>query len=666
MPSGLFDNQWLRNAFMIPPDVERGGDPTLGRRDKRTSAAYKTTNTSLGGNFAINNPPQFAPYTDIRIPGLGRSDAERNEGMGRYYSEAIDDTGQVVHLTFGTPQFNSLANFFTNFYDSHSALLANTGRANEFFYTLGFIGGFIVSLPAQPFILGISAVTSVLNFLTRSSPSKWYYFKPTMHTYWSSVSTIANELAIDMGLVPRVNIIGSTGDLSGQPSEQARAAINLASRMFPDIFREEGGVDVMALANRAQRIADTQRFRLSEQLKRQVDSVETYVDIVRNYVDTTAVDYSDNPKNTRDYALEYLKSEQGSVAGNDTDSAGIGGTDSITDFGTLEGALKFLGANLREGNQFVTFRVKHTGSVSESFSNTTRESDMAQKLNSRVASSRSAVFNVMGGNFLPGMDGFINSMKSFAAGALDSVHLGGLASLTGSAFVDIPAMWDGSTANFPTASYTIPLHSPYGDPLSRFQNLMIPISMVLAGALPRSAGRSAYTSPHLCQIYHQGRVVSQLAMIDSLTITRGTGNVGWNASNQMLGAEISFSVKDMSSVMHVPIKGAFASPNWVATLGRAAVQGVASIGGESAQAVATAITDPQVWDEQSNFQSYMASMSSLPLSDMYYVGDRLSLNITQRMTAFRTWSSPSYFQSWLGDTLPARVLSAMSGRSDRI
>lgn len=655
MATSMTDSSWLRHAFMLPIPRERTGFGAETQRRYATSAAYKFTNTTLGGNWAINNPPQFTRYADIRHPGKGRTETNRQDGMGDYYSRAIDDPGQVVHMTFGVPQYSGLTSFFTNFYDRNMALLANTGRTDPLFYNLGLVGGFIVSLPLQPFIIGATAASRVYNFLTRQRPSKWYYFKPTMHAYWSAVNTIANELTINLGLAPRVMDLGQK-PLEAPGQQVTEADSRRMHEIFPKLFRADGGVDIMALANRTQRMGDAAQRALT----RMQDNA-TNLDELRQNIDAYVSERAEDPKPDAD-ARQYFQDYINSGAGKEQSSA----TETFSEWGSLGGVKEFITASQRDGSQFATFRVNHAGSMSESFSNSTRESDIAQTLNQRVQQGRSTSFNIMGGNVNEIVGSFLNAGQSLLAGGLDSVNLGGLATLAGTAFLDIPKLWDGSTANLPRAEYTVPLPSAYGNKISRFMNLYIPLSMLLAAALPRSAGRSAYTSPFLCQIFHQGRVQIQLGMIDSLTITRGTGNVGWNADHDMLGAEVSFSVVDMSSIMHVPIKGSFGNTN---LLGAGVAGGLAAAGGavagDTGEALALAGSTGAVWDEQSLFQDYMAVLGSLPASDAYYVSRRLNLNLTRVARDFNTWRSPSNFMSWVLDSAPARGISAFAQTSDR-
>jgi len=649
---------WLKYAFLLPTDESALSYGSQSRRRHATSAAFKFTNTSLGGNYAINNPPQFTKYCDIRHPGRGRDEANKHQGMGRYYSEAIDDPKQVIHMSFGVPKFSSWTSFFTNFYDVNAAMLANKGTVGGLWYNLGNAGGYIVSLPAQPFIIGFTGVNRLLSFLSKSQPSKWYYFKPTMHSYWSAVNTIANEFAVNLGIVPRV-FDQSQDDLQDPGMKVTAEDRKRMHEMFPDLFRPDGGIDVMALANRTQRMSDASQ-KAMRNLTARAKTVKELNATINQYTQEKIKDPQPDA-DARKYFLDYIKVD------NAQETETLTGADTFSSWSDLTGVWNFVTANQHDGNQFATFRVEHTGPLSESFSNSTRQSDIASQLNSKISQGRNASFNMMQGSITESIGAVLSGLSSMAGGALDSVNLGGLQTLTGSAFIDIPELWEGSTAQMPTADYKISLPCPYGNVISRFINLYIPLAMLLPTVLPLSAGRSAYTSPFLCQIYHQGRVQKQLALVESMSITRGTGNVGWNAEHDMLGCEVTLTVKDLSSIMHVPIKAGFASNSWVGTAARAgsALVGEA-IGGDKGTAVALAATDGAVWDEQSLFSDYMSVLTSLSLANNYYIGKRINLNMTRTLQDFKTWRSPSNFMSWVLDGEVARFLSAFTQTSDRL
>ena len=132
------DSNWVRKSFLLAGN--KADEETSVWRTWST-AYSKYVDTSLGGNFAINQLPQFTRYADLRTKGLSK-DAQRAKnqtsaamsGMGRYYSEAIDDSAQLIHMRFGTARFNSLISFFVNFYDHEAGVLAREGRVPFSFY----------------------------------------------------------------------------------------------------------------------------------------------------------------------------------------------------------------------------------------------------------------------------------------------------------------------------------------------------------------------------------------------------------------------------------------------------------------------------------------------------------------------------------------------------
>ncbi len=174
------------------------------------------------------------------------------------------------------------------------------------------------------------------------------------------------------------------------------------------------------------------------------------------------------------------------------------------------------------------------------------------------------------------------------------------------------------------------------------------------------------SSPFLCQIYHQGHCQYQLAIVENLSVTRGGGNVGWNADKDLLSCEVTMTVKSLSSLMVMPIKASFASPSWAGTAVRAAAATAGeAIGGDTGAGLALAAVDGSVWDEQSLFNDYMGVLTSMSVSDLYYVGKRINLNMTKTLQSFKSWRSKSNFMSYMLDTDSARFLSAFAGTTDR-
>lgn len=661
MPVLTSDVAWVRQAFMLPKHTLAAQSA---KRRLFSNAAFKFTDTTLGGNFAINPPPQFTRYADLKVRGR----FSKSKGMGRYYSEALDDNAQHIHMRFGVPEYNSLTNFFTNFYDHEAATLVRTGRAPGIFYSLGKAAGFVVSLPLQVAIVGGSAY----RFFMSKPASKYYYLKPTMPLYWNAVNTIANGIAVNMGIVPRVMSDESNAIMGVAKDHTYNAAdIERFHRVLPDVFRKKGGVDIYAVATRAQRLADQHHREISEFMS----SYDTTADLIGKMqeLEREAEAGRGGLSMPKSRGIEaYLQTYAESIYGTVTEGEG---KESVENRSRMDLMFDSFLAEWRDGAAFTTFRVNHTGTASESFSNSTRDSEISSKFNGMASSARNARFSVAEGNISDGVLGSMvgavgGAVKDFVMGALDSVGIAGLGALAGNAFVDIPKHWDGSTANLPRMEYTLELRSPFGNKMSRFMNLWIPVSMLLAGALPRSTGTQSYNSPFLVELYSKGRAQTRLGIIDSMTITRGVGNLGWTPDGEALGVDVTFSVIDLSSVMHMPIvsalRGADLAGAAAATVGAGLVAtGGGAVVGTALAAGGAALVAKSLFDDDNTYTDYLAVIGSLGLVDQIYPLRRLKLNLTRKLTAFDSWLSPTHFANWSMGTFPSQVISAFSRITDR-
>lgn len=687
MPQLLRDSDWVRQSFLIT-------DSDLENVDfqNRTfsSASLKFVDTTPGGNFAINPPAQFTRTADIK--SIGRFSG--SVGLGRYYSEAIDDNSQVIHMRFGVPQFNSLTSFFAHFYNTGAGQLARTGRADSAFFQLGRAAGFIVSILSWQILAihllgtGIKAAT---NFLGQKPSSKFYYLKPTMPLYWNAVHTIVNQVAVNRGIVPRLG-----GDRQS-PQERLNDgykfdedAITRLNEMLPDVFTLGRGIDVMALAGRAQRLQRKHLKKMQEVINAATDmNLNTSMDDLSKRLQIINKEYLEDSKPSfGDYLAKWLGNTVSTPSTGDDGSKVSTSTESLEEDKPRNSSFfEFYESELDDGAAFASFRVNSTGTVQENFSNSVVDSELQGKINGMASQARSTNFNFANGNIVGGavgslIGGVTQAVKDVVGGVMQQLNVSGLAVLGGGAFVDIPKHWQSSVAQLPRASYTINLVSPYGNPISQLVNLHIPLAMLLAGALPLSTGKQSYTSPFLVELYDKGRCQTRLGMIDSLSVTRGTGNLGFSSDGHVMGIDVTFSIVDLSSILHMPISQGF-SMDGLTTGATAGVIGGAVAGGSVggvAGAAAGAVTGAAVgaglgagvdaaanavkavkgvFDEDTAFTDYMAVISGLGLSDQIYSFNKLKLNLTRSMTNWRSFYSASNFASFAGDVMPSRMVSAL-------
>jgi len=676
------DADWLRQSWLLPVGAIDARDRL---RRNYTEASRKFTDTTLGGNFALNCPPQFTRFADRKHHRAGPS-----KGMGRYYSEAIDDTGQLVNLRFGVPEFNSLFSFFTTFYSADMAIMARQGRTTGVFYGLGKLAGYVVGIPLQIPIL----THRVLSFMQGVPRTKYYYLKPAMPLYWNAVNSIVNELAVNMALIP--GIIQSKYDQSKHgvfsDTHLDPQQIEQYNKLLPDIMRTDGGIDVYAVATRAHRLQRLWNNRVAAVMEREDLSLEERSNLIQQ-MESQSLTIPSGGTNLNDYVSKYLSSNPAQLSVLPSEAAASASTTTIT-AGTTEGTsdttadgsakaslisqinsattpsntatagqiaqgvepvgsfypedqgafsktLDYLKAEEQDGAQFVTLRVDYSGTTSESFSNSTKDSDLQSAFNAASSSARETRFSLANGNVAGILGGFMQAAQDVLTGIADGAGLSGLLALTGSAFIDVPKHWESSSAQLPKASFTVKLRSPYGNDQSRMQALFIPLAALLAGALPLSTGQNSYTSPFLCECYCRGRCQIRLGMIENISITRGEGNLGWNRDGKPLGIDVSFDVIDLSSIMHMPLAQAV---GW---------QNVTSVAAE-------------LFGEDSVYRDYMSVLSSMTLSSQIYQLPKLFRNITRITANTHAFFTASHLASYLGGTPPGRFFSAFYMGADRL
>ena len=616
------DTDWIKESVSIH-DTNLGGLDSIKRFVSGADLQFE--DTTLGGNFVINPRPQFTRYADTRSVGVlqGRQKvtvaaSTGNHGMGIYYQEAFNSTQQTLHMRFGVPEFNSLVSFFTSFYDGETAMYAKSGRlSQQLGYHIGKALGLVANFVFLP-LLAVHAIGVGLRFFMRKPASKYYYLKPTMTNYWTAVTTIVNQIAVYKGMLPNGSKDDGPYDSTQNQAIIDEAGMNAMRKLMPTLYSETGFIDIYKIANRAQRIRNQVDLKLAALArdmtyedfqqyasdfagrKIELGRGRTLYDAVKDWSAVKNGQQTDASKSSLDKHIRTPDDPKSTELAKEPD-----------------GLYDHFESEFMDGSQFATFRVEYGGPVQESWSSSTVESDISSKFNQLSAQGRAASFSFANGNIdggpLSAITGLINGV---ATGLADALHISGIASLAGAAFVDIPQHWDNSAVNLPQMSYTMKLISPYGNAMSQMMDLYIPMAMLLAGALPISTGKQSYASPFLLELYDQGRAQTRLGIIDSLTFVRGTSNLGFNRNKQFMSVDVSFSVKDLSSVMHMPLSSGFSlNP----------LKGV--------------------FDEDTVYSDYLHVLSNATLGQNIYPMRKLRENLNVKAMSIRALTSPA---RWMG------------------
>lgn len=664
---------WVRSAFLMP----RGTfDHEIEKYRKLPDGLFKFSDTTLGGNQAINPLTQFTGFADINERRYTTSEEERysflgaTNLMGRDYSERFDSNQVLLHMRMGVLTHNSMTRFFGNFYNPDAADMANKGRSNQIARTIGKIIGTVATFKIQPILL----LGQTLRFLFDMPSTQYCYLKPTMHTYNDARSSMVNSLASNMGFVAGM---ARTERPEGLEKAENPQAAGIWRKIAPDVYNSNGSIDIYKVTTRYQRLANQRLEKLQatiDGLSSSEDALEAVAKVYRStgYPDDPVVDegrdldsyvtdyfslnqYKPKPeKETEDpNASETFSQELKTAMVNE----GVESSDELykkDDQGWWSELGESLLAEQRDGGQFVSFRIEKPSNSTISTQTSVKESGIQATMNGMSGAAKDLRFNISDGNVMGGplgdLIGFVtDNVGALIGGVAESIGVSGLGMLLGNGFVDIPKHWEQTITNAPRINARMECRAWSSDPITRFQNLMVPAVSVMAAALPRSTGYQSYTSPFFCEYYCTGRGQSRLAMIDGFNMSIGGGSIPFTNKGLPLGYDLDFTLIDLSSMVHMPLSAGFTPLDTILP------------GGISKMFLS----------DQNAFTDLMAVLGSVSLVDQIYTTRRLKRNFHKTALDFEQWRSPARWASmgsnagWLFGAQGGRMLSAFANPTDR-
>ena len=609
----IVDSEWLKSTFVIADkDIVVGDEYTKFIRKNRyfSTADYKTASTTPGMSMGVNPKPQFTRYCDIRSKGKLASRPDHigitteghpfGLGMGRYYSEAIDDNQQRIFLRFGVPKYMPLYLWLYKSFDIDKVVLHNRGLI-----TSTILGA--VDVVSKLFAIGAAPLLALGMFTAKVlvQNSRFYSVKETMYVYWATVENILNAMTARRTMVPHVlqDYSMKLDNKINREQKVTQSYIQALNRMIPDVIDPSTGrISVFAIALRGQ--AAFNRMQAKDLELNEKVSLATDFTGYRDNGETGHDTYFTNAKGDASFFTKYLfkKAYDTLVRDNpdeqmpsldpqdSTTQTSLTSFDSIytdengkpitldTDPATGQSSLngleqkiidnaqkkrstfdrysEYMLAELSEGAAFAIFNVDYTGSVGESFSNSSTSNPIEATFNAISSKARNIGNLLSAATDIPVVSDVMKLAADAGATVLSNASFGIVNPLLALAYgvnITMPKVWEYSSATLPRASYKIKLISPYGNAYSQLFNIYLPLAMVLAGSLPRSTGSASYTSPFMCQLFDRGRVGIQLGMIDSVSITRGTSNLGFSRNGHPNAIDLDISIANLDEVISVDV-----------------------------------------------------------------------------------------------------------------
>lgn len=271
---------------------------------------------------------------------------------------------------------------------------------------------------------------------------------------------------------------------------------------------------------------------------------------------------------------EGVTKEEG-AGWNKTSTNYVGSIPRLTFVETLPGT----NMNSVDYNQYIGVRCSNQIGVTESFSNSTRENPLMEKLNQNSMDSEDADKGDSGvtngfSKFMSGLSntGGMSGVKGLLAGVFNGVagalkgsgfvqrKLMGLAGnfseqalvMSGRSRITLPEIWSESQFSR-TFTFSFKFHSAYGDDLSIFENVFYPFLFFITLGLPRQTGKMTYTSPFYVRVGVRSLIQIDYGIITNINVVRGSEINDWTQNGFPKTLSIDVDIKDMTPNISIPM-----------------------------------------------------------------------------------------------------------------
>lgn len=516
-----------------------------GMRDeaKNNKGALPSISLRMGECPVVNPPWQFNELDDVRSNTT-------YPHIGRVYLTYIYSNFPILTFQPGREKMNAnLLTFFTKGLGTDHKVLNEYIRSGGKKGILKGIGMALTSIKNTT----LGAIEGVLGFMgiNFADASKFITFRPAMKLYREMANNLLREFAANLGLLDLTAENYDSGfnfDLNKDDNE-----------VFNEIKDEEYAKDIEnsfigekkdGIDKDLQSIVASAKEITSSEQQEEYDkfgTIKKVATVVGNAI--------------KDGASAVSSTYRGSIRRLD-----------ILDilphiaFTSNQGKISQFFGDI-ENRSYIPFLCQSNISISETFSNSTKEHPIMGSINSLSEQSSDAkgiggaqeiinqAQNIMGGaDFMTKMSEMANKALKRGAGELVSNVSEMGAIMNGDGKLLVPEIWSSSSYS---RSYSVDFKfwSPTGDIVSIFENVYIPYLLLMVLAMPLQTGYHSYVSPFAVKVFSKGLFSVDFGMIESLTITRGDGANDRTRTNFPRSIKVSVSVKDLSPTLMLSLGG---------------------------------------------------------------------------------------------------------------